>query len=171
MIGGSVEPSHGRERQHFLVWMPRDRPRYAVALDDPETVGKRAFRPTAHITRQLWLRHVVSVGDVFWFVGNHPRLGRYELTLDGRIEVGCIGKCEKALLYRAGDGSAWLPWNDATALLLDCRASSDGAPAIDFACRAPQKLQTTRAIDRASGAALDCFAGEVLAKPSLFISY
>ena len=121
--------------RHFLAWIPHKRPLNAPVSRDTSSIAERAFAPREHLTRQPGLKHKVIRKDVVWLVGSHKALGRPEAAIDGRIVVEDKDEIRDpenrpTLVFKAGVGSQWFPWRDATklvkaALVRKCRTTSD----------------------------------------------
>jgi len=112
------------------------------------------------------LRGRVQVGDVFWFIRQLKCLG-LPPSLDAYLTVERVSG-DDVLTFTASDQSSWLPWRDATALLLSLQFG-DGRLTVD---KLPQQLQTTREIACAADVdRLTAFALQALARPRAFISY
>ena len=156
--------------RHFLTWIPHKRPLSAPVSRDTSSIAERAFAPQAHVTRQLGLKNKINRKDVIWLVGSHKALRRPEVALDGRIVVENKDERREAgtLVFKAGIGSEWFPWRDATELVWGSKLSSAvGSKALNR----PQQLRFTRELCATSIPAFEQFAVNIQAARSVFISY
>ncbi|MEN3974033.1 hypothetical protein [Emcibacter sp. SYSU 3D8] len=158
--------------RQFLVWIPRRRTAATASARDAEPLAERAARPIGYATRQPHMHRLLRPGDRLWFVGSDRKFGLAQPSLDAELVVGSLILDSGALKVRAGDGSRWLAWNNATGLLMGLRFSGrSGTLALSSARPFGVQLRTNRLLDEASAMATEHYADALDYRPGLFISY
>ncbi|MDX8501921.1 toll/interleukin-1 receptor domain-containing protein [Mesorhizobium sp. VK4C] len=156
---------------HFISWQSRGVAN-APQISDQASIADRSFAPVAHVTRQRRLFRRINVGDSIWIAGRYPMLSDAAGSLIGRIDVADKTMEGSVLRFAASPESYWLPWNDASRLMMSLAFNNKGMTrALDLNVGIAQQLQTTREIASPFCEVLETYASAVRHRPMIFVSY